>query len=479
VKSFFCFLLIVASMPAHAGLHAASLKCEYLVNPLGIDTSSPRLSWILESDQREQKQSANQILVSSDEKLLAGDKADLWDSGKVASDESLHIAYKGSPLNSTERCYWKVRVWDKNGNPSAYSKPALWEMGLLRTRDWHGKWIARTEEKAYQPAPLLRKSFVVSRKIKRARAYICGLGYYELRLNGNKVGDHELDPGYTRYDRRHLYVTHDITKQVRLGQNAIGVILGTGWFNEHIKAVWYFDRAPWRQSPRLLLEMRIEYEDGKTETISSDNTWKTSTGAITFDSIYGGESYDARLEKPGWDAAGYDDFAWQPAKVVESPAGILAAQQHVPIRITQTIKPARLTSPKPGVYVFDIGQNLTGWAELRVHGRAGTNVKLVYAEKLHQDGTVDQANIIEHQIKTTPPQPFQTDNYVLKGKGLETWHARFCYHGFQYVEVTGFPGTPTLDNLRALFVHSDVPPAGEFTCSNELLNRIQKCTRWA
>jgi alpha-L-rhamnosidase len=479
VKSPIFLFLLIACAPSLASLKPAALKCEYLVNPLGLDTPNPRLSWIVESDQRAQKQSAYQILVADDERLLGANKGDLWDTGKVASDESLHIAFDGTPLRSAQKCYWKVRVWDKDGNASPYSKPVYWEMGLLHNPDWHGEWIARTEETAYQPSPLFRKEFAVNGRLKRARAYICGLGYSELRLNGKKVSDHELDPGYTRYDRRHLYVTHDITDQLRQGRNAIGIMLGTGWFNEHTKAVWYFDRAPWRQSPRLLFELRLEYQNAKSDNISINDTWKTSTGPITFDSIYGGETYDARKEKPGWDAPGYNESGWNPVKVVTSPSGILAAQEHLPIRITQTLKPAKLTNPKPGVFVFDIGQNLTGWAELRVSGPAGTNVRMVYGERLNKDGTVNQADINMHQIKTTPPQPFQTDNYILRGQGNETWHARFCYHGFQYVEVTGFPGTPALDSLRALFVHSDVPPAGEFACSNELLNRIQKCTRWS
>jgi len=465
--------------PAPPAMTPVDLTCEYISNPLGIDTLRPRLCWNLESNRRAEKQTGFQILAASSESALKANHGDLWDSGKVASDESLHFEYAGKPLVSGQRCLWKVRVWNRDGKPSAYSAPTSWEMGLLQPGDWHGKWIGRTADTAYQPAPLLRRAFTINGKVRRARLYICGLGYCDVRLNGLKVGDHELDPGYTRYDRRDLYVTHDVTGLLHQGKNALGVMLGTGWQNVHTRAVWYFDKAPWRAAPKLLAELRIEYTDGRTEVVASDETWKTATGPIIFDSIYGGETYDAQQERPAWDLPGFDDSSWTPAIAVEAPKGLLRAQQSPPIRIKQTLKPVRVTEPKPGVFLFDLGQNLAGWAELRVKGPAGTNVIMKYGEKLHADGTLDQSNLNPHLIKTDPPQRFQTDEYILKGEGEEVWHARFCYHGFQYVEVTGFPGTPTVDNLRGLFIHTDVQPVGEFSCSNPLLNRIQEATHWS
>ncbi len=467
------------SAAAQAGVRVEQLRCEYLDNPLGIDTPQPRLSWILTSDERGAKQAAFQILVASSEAALKTGQADFWDTGKVASDETAQIRYAGPPPISRQSCFWKVRVWDQAGQPSE-SSPARWEMGLLQPGDWQAKWIARTTDTNSNPAPLLGRAFQVAGKIKQARAYICGLGYYELYLNGEKVGDHLLDPGFTRYDRRALYVTYDVTDQLRSGANAVGVILGNGWFNCHTKAVWNFHEAPWRAAPKLLLHLRVDYIDGRSETIVSDASWKCSTGPIVFDSIYGGETYDARLEKPDWATASYDLSKWEDVKIVEAPAGQLSAQMMPPIKIAQTLKPAKITEPNPGVFIVDVGQNLAGMAELHVEGPAGTRVRMRYGERLSADGTLDTRDIEQHVKKLGKEQSHQTDTYILKGGGRkESYASRFTYHGFQYVEVTGFPGKPTLDNFRIRFIHSAVPKAGEFTCSNPLLNRINRAADWA
>ncbi|HTE19919.1 MAG TPA: glycoside hydrolase family 78 protein, partial [Armatimonadota bacterium] len=335
--------------------------------------------------------------------------------------------------------------------------------------------------------PLLRREFTVRGKVKRARAYVCGLGYHELRLNGEKVGDHILDPGYTRYDRRSLYVTHDITDQLRQGTNAVGAMLGNGWYNVHTVAVWYFDKAPWRAAPKLLAEVRIEYADGRQEIVATDESWKTAPGPVVWDSIYAGESYDARAEKAGWDTPGYDDSGWESAKRVPPPGGVVSAQQIEPIKVTETLTSVMMIEPKPGVYLFDMGQNLSGHALLTVAGPAGREVTLRYGERLRPDGTLDQSHIAMHIRPFNAPEPpagapiprFQTDTYVLKGEGTETWAPRFTYHGFQYVEVTGFPGTPTRESVKARVTHTAVRDAGEFVCSNPLLNKIQHATRWA
>ncbi|MGA2496894.1 MAG: family 78 glycoside hydrolase catalytic domain [Tepidisphaeraceae bacterium] len=472
----------VLAISSGAGLVAQGLRCEYLENPLGIDAASPRLSWILASDDpvaRGLSQTAFQIVVASAAQELAQDRADLWDSGKVVSSQTAQLHYAGKPLASGQHCFWKVRSWDQAGTASRWSEPASWEMGLLDPQDWQAKWIGRTDDTASNPAPYLRRVFELKGPVKQARAYISGLGYYELSLNGRKVGDAVLDPGYTRYDRRVLYVTHDITAQLQPGRNAVGVILGNGWQNVHTKGVWNFHEAPWRASPRLLAQLRVDYVDGTSEVITGDESWKVSTGPIVFDSIYGGETYDARLEKNGWDTAGFDDAAWQSAKLLEAPKGKLSAQAMPPIRIDRELKPVKITEPSPGVFIFDIGQNLAGFAKLTVSGPAGTKVRMRYGERLAKDGSLDVADIAQHIVKKWPEQQYQTDTYVLKGSGVETWHARFCYHGFQYVEVTGFPGQPTLDNLRALYIHSDIPQAGKFECSNPMLNRIEQAARWS
>jgi alpha-L-rhamnosidase len=476
-------LAMTMRLSANAAIEPIDLRCENLVTPIDIQTPAPRLSWALKSRDRGARQTAYRIQVCSVrdpnglEAFARIDKPDLWDSGKVASDETLHIPYAGKRLASGQQYLWLVTVWDeKNKSTFAYSG---FEMGLLDPSDWHGRWIGRTEDTAYRPAPLLRKSFGVRSKIKRATIYICGLGYHELSLNGKKVGDHHLDPGYTRFDRRALYAVHDVTKQLRVGKNAVGVILGTGWLNVHTKAVWYFDKAPWRQAPKLLMEMRIEYEDGSEQRVVTDRTWKTAEGPIVYDSIYGGETYDARREIPGWDTPGFNDSKWDAALDVKPAGGKLVAQQMPPIRKKAALTPVKLTEPKPGVFIYDLGQNLAGHARFTASGPAGAKIKLRYGEKLKADGTLDTSGIDQHQIKTDPGFRFQTDEFILRGAGTETFEARFTYHGFQYVEVTGFPGKPTLDNLRAVFVHTDVPPAGAFECSNDLLNKIQRATRMA
>jgi alpha-L-rhamnosidase len=477
---FVSIVAVMLSTPcAQARFAVERLRCEDLDGPLGIDCTAPRLTWNVTSSERGDRQTAYQILVASSEASLKANTGDLWDTGQVRSHNTLQIPYAGKPLSSSQRCYWKVRAWDKAGKPSEFSPVAVWEMGLLSERDWTGKWIGRNSDTNAQPAPLLRKTFASAKGVRKARVYVCGLGYYELRINGKKIGDHLLDPGYTRYDRRVLYTSYDVTDALRAGKNAIGVMLGTGWYNVHTRAVWDFHKAPWRAAPKLLLQLEIEYAGGRKETIVSDSNWKVSTGPIVFDSIYGGETYDARLERNGWDTADYNDAGWAVAEVLEAPKGKLSAQAMPPIKASQVLRPVRLTEPRPGVFVYDMGQNFAGCAQLNVRGPAGTTVVMKYGERLTREGLLDRADIQQHIVRMDTNQQFQTDTYILKGKGTEHWHSRFTYHGFQYVEVTGFPGKLGLGNLRGIFMHSAVPQAGSFECSNPLLTRILRAGRWA
>ena len=323
-------------------------------------------------------------------------------------------------MRSGMRCACGVRCWDQNGKSTSWSEPANWEMGLLHKDDWKGEWIGATTDTNYHPAPFLRRSVYLGKPISSARMYISGLGYYELRCNGKRVGDHLLDPGYTRYDRRALYVTYDMTPNLRQGENAIGIILGTGWQNVHTRAVWYFDRAPWRAAPRVLADLRVVYTDGTVTDFATGTDWKCATGPIVFDSIYGGETYDARLEKPGWDTTGFDDAAWKPSIVVPAPGGLLAAQAMPPIRATRVLSgghetgttfytpyssvtgvAATLTEPKPGVWLFDFGQGLAGHARLTVSAPAGTRIKMRYGERLHPDGTLDASHLESTRLRPT------------------------------------------------------------------------------
>lgn len=450
------------------------LRCEYLAEPLGLDVPHPQLLWKVKVDGRGESQTAFEVLVASSLEKLAKGEGDLWHSGKVAG-ESFETPYQGAELKSSQQAFWKVRVWNRKDQPSSWSQPAAWSMGLLQASDWKGKWLGSTTGALFEPAPFFRKTFPVDKPIKRATATICGLGYYELHLNGAKVGDHVLDPAYTRYDLRCLYVTYDVTRQLAQGSNAVGVVLGNGWYNYQATNAWAFEKAPWRHQPEVLAQILVEFADGSTQVIATDDTWKYSNGPIQYDGFLNGEIYDARLEKTGWDTANFDDAQWENAKVVPAPKGKLTPQVAPPIRITGTIKPVKITQPKPGVYVVDLGQNIAGAAQLKVSGPAGTKVKLQYAELLHPDGTINNANIAEH----CRFGEFQTDYYILKGQGTEVWQPRFMYYGYQYIQVTGFPGEPTLDNFLGLVMHTDLESVGSFECSNEVLTKIQECTRWS
>ena len=420
------------------------LRVEYLTESLGIDVAQPRFSWALEHPERGQKQIAYQVLVSLKPEAAAGDQ---WDSGRVESERPDHVVYSGKPLESGRTYYWKVRWWDKKNRPSPYSRVARFDAGLLADTDWKGKWIGDANQ--------LRKEFTLNGRPARARAYIAGVGYYELRINGRKVGDHVLDPGWTTYDRRVLYVTYDVTEHLRQGANVVALVLGQGWYGA---------RA-------ALLQMNVELEGSKKPVeLVSDASWMVHAGPIVSYSIYGGETYDARLETPGWDLPGFNASGWKPATLIDPPKGTLSSQMMPPIRVIDTIVPLKMTAPRPGMYVFDMGQNFSGWVQLRVKGPRGTAVKLRHAELLYDDGTLNVENLRAAKA---------TDVYILRGDGEdEVYEPRFTYHGFRYVEVTGYPGVPKPDAIRGRVVHSAVKPTGHFSCSKPVLNEIQRLIFW-
>lgn len=621
------------------------LRCEYLADPLGIDAAHPRLSWVLQSNQRGQRQAAYRILVATSPRLLAKEQGDLWDSGQVQSDQSTHVAYRGKELKSGMECYWQVQVWDPDGLKSAWSETARWSMGLMEPSDWKAQWIGLDEkengkpsaelqriekaswiwypsgepavgapiqtvyfrkkftvsadsiasaqcaftadnqfalwlngkkiglaenfsqlytfdvteavvsgenalavsakntgdsinpagligfiaitnkegnttviptngewrvsdqevsnwetsnfddsswkpvrvlgqygigpwtqiqgldseiESRRLPARYLRREFEVQPEISRATAYISGLGLYELRLNGQKVGTDVLAPGLTDYDKRALYVTYDVKEYLSSGKNAVGVILGNGrYYAPRLKVPTETRTYGY---PKLLLQIVIEYKDGSSQTLVSDTEWKvTDQGPIRANNEYDGEEYDAQMEMTNWDRAGFDDSAWQAVQSVAAPKGALRAQMINPIRVTETIKPIKINSPKPGMYVFDMGQNMVGWLRLKVQGPKGTAVKLRFAELLKDDGTLYLDNIRSAQV---------TDIYTLKGEGVETYEPRFTYHGFRYVEMTGFPGEADASAIEGCVVHDDIEMAGSFESSNPLLNQIRKNIFW-
>jgi alpha-L-rhamnosidase len=612
------------------------ISCEGLSNPTGIDAPAPRLSWQMESDARGEGQTGYEIVVASRPEILAADRGDLWNTGKVESDISVNIPYEGSPLESGKRYFWKVRVWDKKGTPSAWSGPGGWSMGLLSERDWKGKWIgldgtdtayhltgtswiwypegapekaapvgtrffrqtatlperpaltkarfhitgddectlyvngtevsrsgnlrvvvdvdirerlhagvnvfaasvrntgggpnpagligvlelryadgtgarfatdaswktsdrefpgwelATFDDRAWMsarvigpagiqpwgemygaedrrlPARWLRREFDAGKKVVRGTAYICGLGLSELYVNGEKAGDHVLSPALSQYPKRVYYVTHDVTASLRQGRNAVGVVLGNGRFFAPRLSEPTFTQS--FGFPKLLLRLHIEFDDGTSSDVVSDESWKlTTAGPIRTNNEYDGEEYDARMELHGWAAPGYDDSGWENAGVVSAPGGALRSQMIDPIRVTGTLKPVSVTEPKPGMFIVDMGQNMVGWCRLHVNGSSGMQVSLRHAETLKADGTLYLDNIRSAKV---------TDVYTLKGGGAETYEPRFTYHGFRYVEVTGFPGRPGPETLEGRVVNDDVKSAGEFTCSHPLINRIYRNIVW-
>jgi alpha-L-rhamnosidase len=408
------------------------------------------------------------VLVASTPEILNTDQGDIWDSGKVDSDQSTNIVFAGKSLTSGAAYAWKVRVWDKNGAASQHSSAATFEMGLLQPDDWQGVWISWSGE----TSPLFRKTFTLAQPVAKARLYISGLGYYEARLNGEKIGDRVLDPGWTDYEKTVLYSTFDVTKYLQLGENALGVLLGTGRFAPPMNVVENnpMSLKSYGTQPCVLAQLNITLADGATLHISTDTNWKAADGPILLSDIYAGERYDARLEKPGWDAPGYNDAEWDIAQTIETPGGTLVSQAACPpIKVCHTLLPRKLTIPKPGVFVYDFGQNFTGWVKLRVSGPHGTEVKLRHAEVLYKDGT----------LNTAPNRKAEaTEVYILKGEGEEVFEPRFTYHGFQYVELTGFPGTPSLTTIEGQVVHSDVPSHGNFLCSDPLINQIHQNILW-
>lgn len=617
-------VLLLGCLPTVFATNLTHLRCEDRENPLGIDVTLPRLGWVMESANRGEEQTAYQILVASSDELLKQNKGDCWDSGKVVSDQSIQVAYAGKLLESRMRCFWKVRVWDKDGKASAWSQPALWTMGLLHPADWKATWIGRddsatssilagaqwiwfpegnpvesapigvryfrrtlslppgrklvaatcnvTADNSFElvingrmavqgdnfekvfisdvsallqsgdnvltvtatnagtapnpagmilkvhiqfdqgdpmdlvtdgqwesstdrnqwtpakalgtfgiapwgqltsestrrlPAHYLRREFAVKKKVVHATAYVCGLGFFDLFLNGRKVSDDVMDPALSDYAKAAYYVTFDLTQQLRPGTNAIGVILGNGRF--------YAPRSTTPAatqgygSPRLCLQLEVEYTDGTRDKIVSDPSWKlTTNGPIRANNEYDGEEYDARLEMPGWDRPGFDEAQWEPAQVVTAPGGALKAQMIEPMRITQVIHPVAVTNPSPGVYIVDLGQNFYGSVRLKAKGPRGTQVRLTSAYSLKPDGMLKTADNRSARC---------TDVYTFKGQGAEVWNPRFKGQGFRRVQVTGFPGTPTVDNFEGLVIHTDAEPVGDFQCSNDLINRIHQAMR--
>ncbi|MGE4568480.1 MAG: family 78 glycoside hydrolase catalytic domain [Bacteroidales bacterium] len=473
----FASLFPACSPENNTNLTVTALKTESAVNPLAIDRQNPRFSWQLQSHQRGVAQTAYQILVASSESFLRKDSADLWSSGKVTSNQSIGIPYGGISPESGKTYYWKVRVWDQAHLASEWSQPARFSMGLLSPADFRAEWIgldrpdsaeARKGDLSRLAARYLRKEVTLDKRIEKATAYVCGQGLFEWYINGEKVGNQVLAPALSEFAKRSYYLTFDVTNQLKRGANVLGVILGNGRYY-----------AP-RQSgpvtsaqygfPKLYLQLEITYNDGSTQTVISNDSWRITTkGPIIANNEFDGEEYNATLEMPGWNQPGFDDSAWEQAQVVAAASPILQSQPTPPITVAERIKPISVKELKPGTFIFDMGQNMVGWAKLTVKGERGTKVSMRFAETLQPDGSLYLANIRSAQV---------TDTYTLRGEGTETFEPRFTYHGFRYVEMTGFPGTPDLSTLEGCVVHDDLPLTGYFETSDTVINTIYRNAYW-
>lgn len=450
------------------------LQCEYLENPIGIDTESPRLHWQMIDSREGAKQSAYQVIVGTDSVQVANRTGNYWDSGKVSGSNML-VSFQGKALTPFSKYFWTVILWDQSGKETDPAPVARFETGMMQIRNWKGTWISDSKDIALKPAPYFRKQFQPSGKVKIARVYLAAAGLYELSINGQRVGDRRLDPMYTRFDRRTLYVTYDVTSMVNSKDVTLGVLLGNGWYNHQSTAVWYFDQAPWRDRPKFCLDLRITYQDGREEVITSETDWKTSLSPIIFNSIYTGEHQDARLSQSGWDKVGFDDSKWKNVIPVNAPSQNIVAQQLHPIRFVEEITPVSVNKMTEQKSVYNLGRNIAGITRISVKGERGTTIRLKHAEMIFKDGNVNMSNIDVHYRPTDDTDPFQTDIYILSGEGIETFWPHFNYKGFQYVEVTS-DRPVEIQSLTGIFMHSDVPPVGQVSSSNETLNKIWKAT---
>jgi alpha-L-rhamnosidase len=463
----FIILIFICSNLFSQSVTVKNLTVEHKVNPVGIDAKLPRFSWKIEGTGRNIMQTAYSIQVAADNKF-SGSKM-IWESGKVQSDQSVLINYAGPAIKSAQRYFWRVKVWDNKKNESKWSETVFFETGLLAVSDWKAKWIElQGDTNRYSPAVHFRKEFSLGKTIANARIYVTSHGYYELNLNGKKVGDQVLTPGWTSYSKRLQYQVYDVTSQLTNGKNAIAAVLGDGWYRGTLG--WGNNWAIYGKRLGLLLQMNITYTDGTETTIITDESWKgNQDGAIRMNDIYNGETYDARKKLTGWNLPDYDDKNWMKVSVGSYNNDILIASQGSPVRKIQEIKPLKVFLTPKGSVVVDMGQNMVGWVRLKVKGEKGTVVTIRHAEVLDKFGEFYTTNLRAAKVQLT---------YTLAGTGDETYEPRFTFMGFRYVEVTGFPGNLTTDNITGVVVHSDMTPAGSFESSNPMLNQLQHNIVW-
>ncbi len=465
-------------------MKASHLTCEFRENPLGIDQTLPRLGWTPESSLRGDHQTAFRILVASTTEMLSADQGDLWDSGKIPGGASTGIVFGGRPMTSHRLCFWKVLLWDGNGNPGTWSEVATWSAGVLDPSEWRAAWIGYDEPRAtarpdsswkmpegkevvLPPPRYLKTTFTVSKPVRRAIAYVSALGLCDLYLDNARVSEDRFTPGWTDYTRRVYYRTYDVSRLLAPGEHAIGAILADGWYAGYLG----FARArdQYGSKPRLLVKLRLEYNDGTSEEIGSGNTWKATTGPLLEADFLMGESFDAR--RAGRGLFGTDDggVQWKPVDVGAEVHPVLQAHPAPPVQAFAEIVPKSITSVEPGTWVVDLGQNFAGVVRLRVSGESGQKITLRHAERLNPDGTLYTTNLRTARA---------LDTYICRGNGEEVWEPRFTFHGFQYVEIKGLTRPPTSSTITGIAVSSATPPAGTFECSNPMINRLASNILW-
>lgn len=453
---------------AFAQVQVTNLLIENRIEPTGIDKAAPRLSWQLFSSNRNVMQTAYEIRVATDVKSLEKEKKLAWNSGKISSEQSVYVPYNGNELQPGTTYYWQVRVWDNQGNRSKWSQPSHWLTGIKDVDNWKAQWIqVGFEEEEGRPSPMFRKEFNSSKKIKHAVAFVTAKGVYEAEINGKKVGDACFAPFWTTYNERLQYQTYDVTDLVKQGNNAVGITLGNGWYRGNIgfegKVNVYGSELA------LLFQLEITYEDGTTELVVSDGSWKSSTGPIVYSEIYHGETYDARLEKTGWSEAGYNDNKWSGVVLKDYSKDILITTENEPVRKKEVFHPVEILTTPEGDQVIDFGQNLVGWVQMKVSGKAGDQISITHTEVLDKDGNVYLESLRSAKQKNT---------FILKGEGVEEFEPHFSWQGFRYIKVEGYPGELKRENFTATALYSDMAQTGSFVCSDELVNQLQHNIQW-
>jgi len=494
-RKIYIVLLMLPLQLTAQNLQVTNLQCQYKTNPAGIEALAPKLSWIIQSPVHNVMQTAYRVIVADNQADAEKNIGNFWDSKKTSSSASIQVKYAGKQLQPAKTYYWKVMIWDNYKHISTWSEVAQWQMGLLNQSDWDGaKWIAyaimpdsmrivpfkeNRGPKSLPPTndvlPLIRKNFTVNKALKRATVYLCGLGHFDLSINGKKVSDHFLDAAWTQYDKQALYVPFDITHNVTKGLNAIGVMLGNGFYYIP-RDKRYRKMTGGYGYPKMICRVVLEYKDGSITNLISDESWKAASGPITYTSIYGGEDYNANLEQRGWNTPGFDDREWQNVVITKGPP-TLNAQSADPLRVKAEFIPKNKRQISPGSWVYDLGQNASGIPSITVKGKKGDTVRITPAELVHPDGSANQNGSGRAHYY----------NYILKGDGEETWHPQFTYYGFRYLQVDGVaaPGQanqnqlPEVISIKGLHTRNDTPVVGNFTCSNDLFNRTFTLIDWA